>query len=186
MACLPDQIPRGSPARHGDVMKFTKIEKDASSMVQAKRVLSTPRQTVPKTHPAQATVTNIVKTPAAHEDKTLLAFAGQWHVARNQAKLVWANIELDSAFGTVPGNNLEGASQYLDKMREIEGHLASWKPCTTLGAHVLLDVAAQILLSRIEDPDPEIMLSKGPVLEIIQNVSCVLGARDKPLKHFPD
>jgi hypothetical protein len=80
----------------------------------------------------------------------------------------WALHDLAAGWGTLSDVGIKLDSDPLERMKELEWHLAEVKPQTMLLARELLRMAVTILAYTGENPD--CTLGNGPVLEIVRNV----------------
>jgi hypothetical protein len=107
------------------------------------------------------------------DDASYLRFVGQWRAARAQQQKNWAEHDVAAGRGTLPSAQLARPDlSPLERMRELERHLAEVKPHTMLLVYELLGMCATIL--AYEHPKDE--LARGPVLDIVRNVMSSLGS----------
>jgi hypothetical protein len=102
------------------------------------------------------------------DDDFLLRQCAEWRAARAQQQKNWAEHEAATMWGTLPDAYIKLDLEPLDRMKEIEGLLATdvGVPRTMLGARQMLGMAVTILAYE----DPKGTLAEGPVLEIVRNV----------------
>ena len=102
------------------------------------------------------------------DDDFLLRQCAEWRAARAQQQKNWAEHEAATMWGTLPDAHIKLDLEPLDRMKEIEGLLATdvGVPRTMLGARQMLGMAVTILAYE----DPKGTLAEGPVLEIVRNV----------------
>jgi len=103
------------------------------------------------------------------DDASYLRFISQWRVARAQQQKNWA--EHDLAAWVNSAQLAQPDLSPLERMRELECHLAQVRPQTMLLAYELLGMCATILAYE----HPEDKLADGPVLDIVRNVMWSLG-----------
>lgn len=115
-------------------------------------------------------------------DADCLKWIAEWRAARAQMQKNWAENDLATGWGTLRTNGIRLDHKPLERMNELECHLANWKPQTMLLARELLQMAVTILAYRGEDPNPESTLGNGPVLEIVRNVADALGDCDPEMR----
>ena len=103
-------------------------------------------------------------------DDFLLRQCAEWRAARAQQQKNWAEHEAATMWGTLPDAHIKLDLEPLDRMKEIEGLLATdvGVPHTMLGARQMLGMAVTILAHTQEDPESN--LAQGPLLEIVRNV----------------
>jgi hypothetical protein len=101
------------------------------------------------------------------DDAHFLRWIAEWRAVRAQMHKNWAEYDLATGWGTLPSAGIELDHKPLERMQELEYHLATkWKPRTMLLARQLLGMCVTILAYE----DRESVLADGPVLDIIHNV----------------
>jgi hypothetical protein len=120
--------------------------------------------------PPPASKTSTLKDKFGGHDAFCLKMCAEWRAERAQMQKNWAEHNLATGWGALPDKSVELDQSPLDRMTELEYLLAQAKPRTVLLARELLRIAVTILAFRCEDPDPEMSLGNGPVLELVRNV----------------
>lgn len=108
------------------------------------------------------------------EDDWILKMCAEWRSCRAQQQKNWAEHELATGWGHLPDAGVTLDFEPLNRMHQVEHHLARAEPRTVLLARELLGMCVTILAHQYEDP--EHTLAQGPVLEIVQNVIKSLDA----------
>jgi hypothetical protein len=147
----------------------------------------------PHARPPEASM-NIVRLPiksttpptsrANHADALLLEIVARWRLAREQARVDWATLDLETINGTQPETPASDEARdafgaHMNCMEQYEAHLRTWKPRTTRGAYKLLEAALDMIASAEQSPDH--VLGRGPVKEILRNVMETLETSDRAL-----
>jgi hypothetical protein len=101
-------------------------------------------------------------------DSHVLHLCAKWRRARSEQEANWARFD-ETMYGHLPSRNHIDTGP-LGEMREMEDRLKDTVPETIFSASEMLRVAVRILAHRAMDPDPEITLNQGPVLEVCCNV----------------
>ena len=105
------------------------------------------------------------------DDGTYLEWCATWRILRAKQQINWAKHQLATGWDTLPDEGIELSCAPLQKMKEIEQHLAKITPKTSILAQEMLGICITIL----SHPAPEEFLGQGPVLEIIKNVKAALS-----------
>jgi hypothetical protein len=122
----------------------------------------------------------VTKTKA-HPDELILLSAADWNAARAELRLIWANRDKESLFGSMGELDVvdhDAIGSAYDRMHPAQRELAKLQPSTALGAKLLLDAVIDILHERANNPDAT--LGKGPTMEILTNVSRALAFGELP------
>jgi hypothetical protein len=101
------------------------------------------------------------------DDDNYLKWCAEWRASRAQQQKNWAEHNAATMWGTTD-KHIELDTDPLDRMHQLEWHLAMAEPRTMLLARELLGIAITILAHGGEDPDAT--LAQGPVLDIVRNV----------------
>lgn len=108
-------------------------------------------------------------------DAAYLGYCAEWHVARAEQQLHWAQGDLESGWDTHPNLDLSA----LERMKDLEEMLIDWVPRTTIGVRKLVEICLAIQAhAAIESPDDH--FGRGPVIDYLKNIrKALMRAPDK-------
>ncbi|MFO1160942.1 MAG: hypothetical protein U1E60_19030 [Reyranellaceae bacterium] len=106
------------------------------------------------------------------DDSVVLGTATACMRARAEAMLVWAQGDEVNKFGAHDVMRPDNADKQVEEFRRALARLANHHPRTVRGAIVMLNVALDLLVHRMLNP--ELVLGEGPVIELVRNVRSAL------------
>jgi hypothetical protein len=137
-------------------------------MAKTKRKKSSPSSTQQKGLPA--TRSPFERLGGDDLDAGYLKLCAEWHVARAQQRLHWAQGDLESAWDSHPSLDLSA----LQRMKNIEIALKDWKPCSMIGVKQLVEICLTIqVYAEVESPEDN--FGQGPVIDYLKNIRDALA-----------